>query len=74
MFNIKQIKIGVQLLAFILFTLQMIQAVVKYLEYPIIQENSLSQTVNISDMKPVMYACQESQFSYLKAETHFNDF
>ena len=74
MFNIKQIKICVQLLAFILFTLQMIQAVVKYLEYPIIQENSLSQTVNISDMKPVMYACQESQFSYLKAETHFNDF
>ena len=74
MFNIKQIKICFQLLAFILFTLQMIQAVVKYLEYPIIQENSLSQTVNISDMKPVMYACQESQFSYIKAETHFNDF
>ena len=69
MFNIKQIKQGFQLLAFIIFTLQMIQAVVKYLDYPIIQENSLPQTGNISDLKPVMYACQESQFSYLKADT-----
>lgn len=70
MFSLKQIKFGFQLLAFLIFLFQMIQAVIRYLDFPIIQENSalprIKEALDSGKMKPIVYICEESQFSYLK--------
>lgn len=41
----------------------------KYLEYPVVQENSqsrLEKDMKTDEKRPVVYACQQGQFNYLR--------
>ncbi len=66
-----------QLLALAIFLFQMIQSVFRYMQFPIVIQTTVSSLLGEHKL-PVIYICQESQFSYLKANKngykYFSDY
>ena len=66
MITITKARIFIQIIAFGIFLFQMQNAITKYVQKPIVQQTSTTSFQNIE--KPVIYICQDGQFSYKKAE------
>ena len=67
-------RICFQIFALTIFIFQMVQAVLSYLQYPIVMQTSVSPLL-AEHKTPTLYVCQESQFSYLVAnENGYNYF
>ena len=72
-----QWRLCFQLLALAIFIFQMIQSVVRYMQFPVVIQTSVLPLLEEHKL-PVIYICQESQFSYLKANEngykYFSDY
>jgi hypothetical protein len=57
-----------QIIAFILFCIQVQQSVKKYFQFPVVVEKS---TIPVEELpSPVVYICQDDQFNHSKARRH----
>ena len=57
-----------QIIAFILFCIQVQQSVRKYFQFPVVVEKS---TIPVEELpSPVIYICQDDQFNHAKARRH----
>ena len=73
----KQWRVCFQVLALMIFIFQMVQSVLRYLQFPIVMQTSVSP-LTAEHKTPIVYVCQESQFSYLLANEngykYFSDY
>ena len=71
MYCLRILRILFQILAFAIFTYQMKNSVLKYIEKPILQQSSRSTIDEIQ--LPLLYVCESSQFNYSRSQDYGYD-